>query len=248
MAFVTPSKNNVMTTAVIMQPTYLPWVGYFDLMERCDVFVFLDSVQFAKRSWQQRNRIKTQEGELMLTVPVVSKGLRDQLICDTRIDLTAEFEKKHTASLRAAYAKASHYKNISTGYQAIADKKHEKLADLNIELIKWLAGALEIKRKMVRSSDLGVSGKRSELLLDICKAVGAKSYLSPAGSREYLEEDAVLAGDNGTELLYHENVPVEYPQLHGAFMPFLSTIDLVMNRSAEEALDDIKRGRKVEAR
>lgn len=237
-----------MITTVIMQPTYLPWVGYFDLMEQCDVFVFLDSVQFARRSWQQRNRIKTSDGELMLTVPVASKGLRDQLIGETRIDQTAAFEKKHVASLRAAYAKAPYYKNISSGYQAVVDKKHEKIADLNIELIEWLAGALGMQRKLIRSSSLVVSGKRSELLLEICRAVGADHYLSPPGSKEYLEEDALLGGNSDIKLLYHEYVPVEYSQLHGAFMPFMSAIDLVMNLSAEEALKTVKRGRRVEAR
>ena len=234
-----------MTTAVIMQPTYLPWVGYFDLMDRCDVFVYLDSVQFAKRSWQQRNRIKAREGELMLTVPVLSKGLREQKICDTLIDQAQDFGRKHAASLRAAYSRAPHYKTVSEGFQAIAGKKHEKLSDLNIDLIEWLAGSLGIRRKTVRSSSLPVSGKRSELLLDICKAVGAGKYLSPAGSREYLEEDAVLAGDNGIELLYHEYAPAEYPQLHGAFAPFMSAVDLVMNQSQAEALEAVRKGRKA---
>ena len=84
-----------MTTIAIMQPTYLPWLGYFDLIDRSDILVFLDSVQFDKRSWQQRNRIKTPNGELMLTVPVLTKGKFDQKICDVMIDQSQNFEKKH---------------------------------------------------------------------------------------------------------------------------------------------------------
>ena len=232
-----------MVTAVIMQPTHLPWVGYFDLMEQCDVFVFLDSVQFARRSWQQRNRIKTSQGELLLTVPVVSKGLREQRICDTHIDRAVEFEKKHAASIRAAYAKAPYYEKISAGYKLITEKKHQMLADLNIELIEWLANILGIERKTVRSSSLAVSGKRSELLLEICRSVGADRYLSPLGSKEYLEDDALMTQDRAIELLFHEYAPVEYPQLHGDFIPSLSAIDLVMNQTSGEALETIKEGR-----
>ena len=93
-----------------MQPTYLPWLGYFVLINRSDVFVFLDSVQFDKRSWQQRNRIKTPNGELMLTVPVLTKGRFNQNICDAIIDKSQKFEKKHFSSIRSNYMKSKYSK------------------------------------------------------------------------------------------------------------------------------------------
>src|SRR3990167_8474438 len=86
-------------TIAIMQPTYLPWMGYFDLMDQCDVFVLLDSVQFERRSWQQRNRIKTPQGELWLTVPVLSKGRREQKICQVEIDRSRDFQQKHIRTI-----------------------------------------------------------------------------------------------------------------------------------------------------
>ena len=93
-----------------MQPTYLPWLGYFDLIHRSDIFVFLDSVQFDKRSWQQRNRIKSPNGELMLTVPVLTKGRFDQQIYDVGIDISQNFEKKHFNSIRSNYTKSKYFK------------------------------------------------------------------------------------------------------------------------------------------
>ena len=89
-----------------MQPTYLPWIGYFDLIDRVDCFVFLDSVQFDRRSWQQRNRVLTTQGPRWVTVPVKSKGRRDQRICDVEIDQSSEFGRKHLETLRHAYHRA----------------------------------------------------------------------------------------------------------------------------------------------
>ena len=131
-----------MTTVAIMQPTYLPWLGYFDLINRSDIFVFLDSVQFDKRSWQQRNRIKTLNGELMLTVPVITKGKFDQKICDVMVDISQRFEKKHFNSIHSNYKKSKYFEIYIQELEEIYSIKINKLADLNIRLIKWLSSKL----------------------------------------------------------------------------------------------------------
>jgi len=230
-----------MRTAVIMQPTYLPWLGYFDLMDRSDIFVVLDSVQFDKRSWQQRNRIKTANGELWLTVPVLSKGKRDQKICDVLIDDTQDFERKHVQTIRNAYARAEGASQHIGGLENIFEGKYTKLAELNIQLIAWIRDKLGIKTRIVRSSALPVEGNRVDLLISICKAVDATHYLSAEGARAYIEENNKFQSES-IQLHYHGYQHPIYQQLHGKFMSFLSVIDLIFNEQ-DQSLPILRSGR-----
>ncbi len=231
-----------MKTAVIMQPTYLPWLGYFDLMDQGDVFVFLDSVQFAKRSWQQRNRIKTVAGELMLTVPVLTKGKREQRINEAKIDQSQQFQEKHIRTISSNYSKAANYKSNYEEFASLIRQNNDSLAELNIKLICWLKEKLNIRTEILRSSDLNVEGEKAHLLVNICNAVGADAYLSAAGSKVYIDEDNPFP-ENGIKLLYHEYEHPLYQQLFGEFLPFMSTIDLLLNEG-ERGLPIIKSGRK----
>ena len=165
-----------MKTASIMQPTYLPWLGYFDLTNRSDIFVFLDTVQLEKRSWQQRNRIKTPNSEIMLTVPVLTKGRFNQEIRDVEIDVSQRFEKKHFNSLRLNYKNSKYYKLYIGELEEIFFSKISRLANLNIKLIKWLSSKIGIKTKFISSSELDVSGSKTELLINICKKINANHY------------------------------------------------------------------------
>ena len=228
-------------TVAIMQPTYLPWSGYFDLMDQCDLFVFLDTVQFDKRSWQQRNRVKTDRGELYLTVPVLSKGRFEQRIAEAEIDASRHFEDTHVRTVDMAYAKAPHATPYLSQWAAVMRAGHGRLADLNIALIEWLRDAAGIPTKTLRASTLDVSGKRVELLVEICKAVGADHYLSPAGARAYIEEND-LFGVNGIELSYQAYSAPRYRQLHGEFIPSLYTLDLLLNEG-DRSLSLIRSGR-----
>jgi len=215
-------------TIAIMQPTYLPWLGYFDLMAQSDIFVFLDSVQFDKRSWQQRNRIKSPSGELLLTVPVLTKQRRTQKICEVEIQPDSDFGDKHIKTIQYNYSKAPFFSRYLGGLAAILEKRHGYLAELTIELIDWLREAIGIKTELIRSSSLGIQGNKVELLVAICKSVGAERYLSPPGSRGYIEENDLFA-DNGIELCYHEYHHPRYRQLFGDFVPYLSALDLLLN-------------------
>lgn len=230
-----------MKTAVIIQPTYFPWIGYFDLMDQSDYFVFLDSVQFEKRSWQQRNRIKTSAGELQLSVPVLTKGRFQQKISEVKIDHTRSFYKKHIKSIKFNYAKATFYNRYINGLESILCQKHTYLADLNIELIKWIKAQLRIKTQLLRSSQLNVQGKKAELLVNICKVLDVQTYLSSIGSKSYIQE-GILFSDNNIKLRYHDFKHPTYHQLYGKFIPYLSTIDLVFNEG-EKSLEIIRSGR-----
>lgn len=217
-----------MKSIAIMQPTYIPWGGYFSLMDRVDEFVFLDSVQFERRSWQQRNRIKGSGGEIMLTVPV-QKAPRDQLrICDAKIDYTSKFVHKHITALQHAYGKAPFFKEYKQIVFDALNKKKLLLADLNIDIIRRTAKALCIETPMVRSSELFATGRKDELLFNICCEMDAQVYISPPGSKKYLD-NSIFFKEGTFPLLYHEYVPQPYQQLFGNFVPYMSVVDLLFN-------------------
>ena len=217
-----------MTVAAIMQPTYLPWAGYLAMIEKVDIFVFLDSVQFARRSWQQRNRIKSANGELMLTVPVHRKGLRDQKIQNVRIEREAGFANKHIAAIDMNYRGSAAFDAASPELYTILSNGHEKLCDLSLDVIGWLMVKLGCNTPTVRSSQLAATGKKDALLLSICREIGADTYLSAPASREYLDASQCFPG-SGVEIEYHQYDHPVYPQLHGAFISSLSAIEMLFN-------------------
>lgn len=232
-----------MKTAVIMQPTYLPWMGYFDLMDQADVFVLLDSVQFDKRSWQQRNRIKSPNGELMLSVPVLTKGQFTQRICEVKIDASAHFHKEHFKSIKLNYAKAKYFKDYSQSLEEIFNKNHEFLTDMTIAIMSWLKNEFGIKTELVRSSTLNVEDAKTGLLVKICQAIGANQYLSPLKSRDYIGEGEVFA-KNKIKLLYHQYNHPQYTQLFGEFVSHLAAIDVLFNEG-NKSLSIIRSGRQA---
>ncbi|HBR15970.1 MAG TPA: hypothetical protein DD723_10620 [Candidatus Omnitrophica bacterium] len=229
-------------TAVIMQPTYLPWQGYFDLMDQSDVFVLLDSVQFDKRSWQQRNRVKTSRGECMLTVPVLTKGKSLQKICEVEIDATSKFCAEHLKAIELNYAKARYFRQYIDSLRGIYLKQPKYLCDLTVDMIFWIKNVLGIRAELLRSSSLGVEGTKADLLVEICRKTGADVYLSPARSRDYIG-DGRLFTDHGIALLYHHYTPPVYTQLFGDFIPYLSVLDLIFNEG-DRSLSVIRSGRR----
>ena len=229
-----------MTTVAIMQPTYLPWLGYFDLIDRSDIFVFLDSVQFDKRSWQQRNRIKTPNGELMLTVPVLTKGRFNQNICDVIIDKSQKFEKKHFSSIRLNYKKSKYYELYIQELEKIFNSKISKLTDLNMRLIEWLSLKLGANTKFYYSSKLDARGSKTELLVNICNEINANHYLSPSGSKRYIDKNNLFV-KSGIKLSYQNYKHPTYSQLYGDFIPYMSVIDLLFNEG-KKSLELIKSG------
>jgi hypothetical protein len=228
-------------TVAIMQPTYLPWIGYFDLIDQVDCFVFLDSVQFERRSWQQRNRVKAPDRTLWLSVPVLSKGKRGQVIKDVRLELSDFFVNKHLSTIEHLYAKSEFYDRYMPELSTVMLKPRESLAELDIDLINWFCEQMEIDTPIVSSSDLEVSGKRVELLVDICRAVGAKRYVSPQGSKSYIDENNLFES-NGIDLAYHEFRHPEYRQLYDSFVPYLSALDLLFNEGPD-SLSIVRKGR-----
>lgn len=225
---------------VIMQPTYLPWLGYFDLMDQCDVFVVLDSVQFSKQSWHQKNRIKSSNGELLLTVPVVREF--PVLIKDAKINNQQPWRDKHLKSIQQNYAKAEYFKKYFDPLSEIYSEQPEKLVDLTIPMILRVKDILGIKCKIARSSEMDISGSKVKLVVDICRQLGADEYLSPAGSKDYIDENNIFEKEK-IKLAYHDYIHPEYRQLWGEFIPYLSAIDLIFNEG-DNSLEIIRSGRR----
>ena len=226
--------------AVIMQPTYLPWIGYFDLMDGADVFVVLDTVQFEKQSWQQRNRIKTAEKESKwLTVPVI-QGL-GQKINDVRINNLGPWRRKHWGTIEQYYKKAPYWKVYGDGMAAIYSQSWENLAELNLSLINFLKDQFGIKTELIKASGIPASGNKVRLLVDICHYLKADTYLSPPGSASYIELDNIFDSE-GISLVYQQYEHPVYTQLFGDFISHLSSIDLLFNEGPK-SLEIIRSGR-----
>ena len=221
-----------MKTVAIHQPNYLPWLGYFYKICQSDVFVFLDNVQYTKNNIINRNKIKTPQGAMWLTVGVLTKGHRGQLISEVEINNGVAWNKVHKKSIFQNYSKAAYFEKYSPFFEHIYDSDWGKLADLNEALIKLICKLLGIKDiKFIRASELAVSGTETRLLMNICKEVGADTYLSGFGGKKYMDEKAFE--QTGISLRYYDFKYPTYNQLWGEFIPNLSIIDLLFNEGDE---------------
>ncbi len=216
---------------VVLQPGYLPWLGFFEQMARCDVFVFYDDVQFDKHSWRNRNRIKSVKGPQWLTVPVKHKGLDKPLIKEIRIDSRAAWARKHLQSVRTNYSKAGFFDRYFPGLEEVLNRPWKYLVDLDVALVEWICRELGLEREILFSSQLGVGGSRSGRLLDICLHLKAATYLSGAAARDYLDTD--LFARQGIGVVFQDYAHPVYPQLFGEFIPYLSVLDLLLNAGPE---------------
>ncbi len=222
-----------MTTLAALQPGYLPWLGYFDLMRRADVFVSYDDVQFDKHGWRNRNRIKCAQGVQWLSVPVLHRGLGPQPLLDVRVDETRRWARKHVASLRQCYAGARYAADYVPALADVLLQPWRSLVELDLAVAGLLGSWLGLDERIVRSSELELQGNRSQRLLDLCRRFGATRYLSGDAARAYLDVDLFAAGGVSVEWQTYAH-PV-YPQCHGDFVSHLSAIDLIFNCGPDSA-------------
>ncbi|MGA9380772.1 MAG: WbqC family protein [Phormidium sp.] len=217
-----------MTIAVIHQPQYLPYLGFFHKLNQSDIFVVMDSVQFMRRGIQHRNKIKTSKGEQWLTVPVFHQSSREEeYIKDVQINLEFPWARKHWNTLITNYSPAPYFDQYAFEFQQLLKEEWHYLCELNMVLIKWLMEILMIKKPIVYLSELAIDGTKSDLLIDTCKAVGADTYLSGSGGKEYM--NLSLFEDAGINVIWQEfNSPFYkqiFPEL--GFLPNLSIIDVL---------------------
>jgi hypothetical protein len=223
-------NGNVDTTVAIHQPNYIPWLGYFYKIAHANKFVFLDVATYSCGSFVNRNYIKTPNGKAWLTIPVLKSGRFSQRIGEVETDLMPRWADRHLATLRSNYGRALHFKEIIAllgPHYCLVTNKRIPLADFNIGLICSIATYLGVSTQFIRASELNVSGHKTELLLDICRATGARTYLAGTGAKSY-QEDAKFEG-SGIASVYSPFSQRIYCQLFGEFVGNLSIIDVLMN-------------------
>lgn len=209
------------------QPAYLPWLGYFDKIIRSDIYVFLDSVQYEVRSFINRNKIKTPRGTIWLTVPVKPHGHRFFTIAELEIDNSQNWREKHLKTIFLNYKKTPRFEECYSKLKDLYKKEYRFLSDLCWDhLIFWL-NELNIKKKIVRSSQTSIKSRKSDLILDLCKYFGADYYISGAFGKNYLKEEDFKRNKITIEYQNYQH-PI-YPQLWGDFIPNLCIVDFWMN-------------------
>ena len=219
-------------TCAIMQPTYLPWLGYFDLLDQVDVFVFLDDVKLEKQSWQVRNRIKSANKEQMLTIPALSVNGMNTMINVAKVDDRSNWRKKHVKTVEQSYAKAPFKEEIVSEYITMLSEQSNFLADITIAVTKGISDKLGIDTCMLKSSNLKESDRyKDDRIVEICTELDCSRYISPVGAKEYINRKQVggAFADSNIELRYMNYTHPTYRQLGDSFVSYLSILDLLFN-------------------
>ncbi len=211
----------------ILQPGYLPYSGFFELMARCDVFVIYDDVQYDKNSWRNRNRIRGPKGPVWLTVPVKVKGRFGQKINEVEIDNSSKWAKKHLGTIRQHYGSAPHFGDYLPFLESVLTREWRLLIDLDMAVIDHLRCLLGITCPVVYSSSLKSGGHKTDRVISICRELDVDAYLSTNGARDYICESAFA--EAGIAFAYQDYSPPEYPQALPGFVSHLSALDLLMN-------------------
>ena len=226
----------------LMQPTLMPWLGWFALMDYVDEFVIFDNAQFSYQSWHHRNSIKTTSGPLLITIPVSRKGgpfsLKEIRLADTH-----KVKKKLLASISQSYSKAPYFSTYFRGFEAILDKglQSNSLFELNYQIINWGREMLGITTSLLFSSELNVSGIRGEYVANVGKFLHSKHYISPLGAKEYLAEDRSYFDMNNIEIEFLDYEHPVYNQVNGNFESHCCFLDLLFNEGPH-SLDIIRSG------
>jgi hypothetical protein len=227
-----------MTVVAIHQPQYLPWLGYFDKLDRSDVFCLLDTVQYKKNEFQNRNRIKTAEGWQWITVPATYRF--PQRINEVGVNQTVDWQRKHLQALKTNYSKAPFFDTYYPSFEKFYQKPYELLVDVNVASIELLVQLLDLERKLVLASSIQVETEDPTLrLVEICRILGGGSYLSGRDGAKYMDVD--MFARHQINILFQDFNHPQYPQCYGPFEPNMSVVDLLFN-CGPESLAIIREG------
>lgn len=213
---------------VILQPSYIPWRGYFHQIGKADLFVFYDDVQYDKHGWRNRNQIKTAQGKQWLTIPVHSAGVTQGLaIKDVKIDWSKPWARNHLKALTISYSKAPHFKKYLPLLESFYERQDEYIAGFTIETTISLARELGIYHtRFMRSSELsGIEQQKTDRLIQILKQVGGTHYISGPSAKDYIEPEKFF--DAHISLEYMQYDYPEYPQLYPPYDPYVGILDLL---------------------
>lgn len=222
---------------VILQPMYLPWIGYFGLIDLADTFVFYDDVQFVERSWQRRNKIKMPNSWSWLSVPVIKRF--GQKINEVMINNNIDWRSSHWKSIKHAYTRAEFFREYADKFEDVYRREWKYLAELNMYIIREVSSMLGLNTNFILSSQLDAEGSKSDRLISILKSINADEYISGLAAKAYI--DSKKFDEEGIRLYWYEFKHPVYPQLYGEFIPYLSIIDLLFN-TGKDAIEYIREG------
>ena len=215
-------------SVAIVQSNYIPWRGYFDLISQVDEFILFDDVQYTSRDWRNRNKIKTPNGSMWLTIPVEVKGKRDQKIKDTVIS-DPGWSRNHWKSIVYNYSKAKYFSQYKELFEELYLGCHERmLSQVNYKFLTSICEVLGIKTKLAWSSEYRLVEGKTERLIDLCKQAGANEYLSGPLARGYIDEELFRSEQVRLRYMDYSGYS-EYEQLYPPFEPGVSIIDLIFN-------------------
>lgn len=219
------------------QPNYWPYPGLIGKIMKSDKFIYVTKVQFEKKSWQKRNRIRTKEGWIYIQVPTITKGKFEQNIFEVEIDNKTDWRDKTLKSIFLLYRKAPYYKEYKDFLEDLYMKEWKFLSELDIYIMNFILSELKAETKIFYDKDYNFNGKKTELLIDMCKKLDCDTYLSNLGSSAYVEiEDFVQKGLNHQYINYKGE---SYPQQYRGFESGLSVLDMLMNCGKERTREII---------
>ena len=217
----------------------MPWLGLFHKIALADEFCLFDDVQYLKKDWNNRNKIKTTAGEVWLSVPVFTTDHREKKIREIEIDNSSNWSKKHFKSIYLNYKKAPYFKDYIDFFDDVYKKEWKYLTDLNDYMLKWFLKELGIKVKYIKASDYDFKGQKSDLVLDMCEVLKADTYIFGKLGEDYADKETFSKA--GVAIHFQNYNHPEYEQLHGEFIPYMSVVDLLFN-CGKKSLDIITKG------
>jgi hypothetical protein len=209
------------------QPSYLPWAGYFNKISQSQVYVFLDHVLPSKGDWVNRVKIKTNYGAKYLTVPIIKKNFLKSRISELLIDNEKDWKSKHLNLIYSNYNKSKYFINYFNKLEKIYSHKWKYIADLNFRLLSFFLEELSIKVEILKSSEMNLIKKKSDLIVEICKKTSATKFIFGEMGINYADEESFR--ENNIKIYFQKFLPIQYNQLYGSFLPNLSIIDLLFN-------------------
>ena len=211
------------------QPVYLPWLGLFHKIALSDIYCVFDIVQYQRRDFNNRNKIKTSTGPIWLTVPVQSSGRLDSNMANiSNIEIISNgWQKKHLKSIELNYKKAPYFDEYFCGLERILGNPYQYLVDLNFDLLLFLLGVLNINTKIIKASDYSFRGTKSDLVLDMCTQLDANIYIFGKQGKDYADINAFKS--KGVHPYFQSYNHPKYNQIKGEFEPFMSVLDLIFN-------------------
>ena len=224
----------------IHQPQYLPWLGYFEKMDRADAFCYLDNVQYKKNEWQNRNRLKTAQGWQWITVPVHYRF--PQKMIEVTVNDAVRWQRKHLQALVTNYKRAPFFNDYYAVFESILQNDFDRIVDLNIEMITLVREILGLDEKpVIRASTLQPVEDPTGRLIDVCRHFGGSTYLAGPDGRKYMDMNQFA--ESGIAVVTQEFEHPEYSQCFGDFQSHMSIIDLIFN-CGPDSLSIIRKGRK----